>query len=65
MSSVQVPQIGSWWDNPNQPGQRVQVVNLVLRKHDPLVIFQWGLRPEDVGAMTVERFYATFTERPA
>jgi len=63
MSLIEVPQIGSWWENPKQPGQVIEVVNLVHRKRDTLVIYQWGLAAADVTAYPLERFFETFTER--
>ena len=65
MSRVEVPAVGSWWENPNQPGQVVEVVNLVHRKQNTLVLFQWGLSPSDVSAYSLEKFYETFKARGA
>ena len=65
MSLLGVPRVGSWWENPKQPDALVEVVNLVIRSSDSLVIFQWGPSRADVSAYTVKKFLETFTERGA
>ena len=63
MSLIEVPRIGSWWENPKQPGQIIEVVGVHLRRVDSYVVFQWGLSPADVTAYPLERFFETFEER--
>jgi hypothetical protein len=62
MSLIEVPRIGSMWENPKQPGQVVQVVGVHLRRVESYVVMQWGTSA-DIAAYPLNKFLEIFRER--
>jgi hypothetical protein len=63
MSRLEVPKVGSWWENPKQPDALVEVSKVILEKDVQLVIFRWGPNPADLSVKLLNTFFDTFTER--
>lgn len=65
MSTILVPKPYSWWANKTQPdAPLVEVTGIAASQHDVfVVIYKYGPRNHDVSAITLTRFFETFTER--